>query len=132
MDKEAIRRILEEKFYVALPAGEIVIKGGQIFFFTGERMNFPDADYGLNIGTFDGEDLKPTIDLCQYSRRSFLDVDEREAMQWMCGLDLKKKREGDYVILRYGRYVLGAGKARGERILNFLPKNRRLPLKLSR
>jgi len=130
MDENTLRESLEREFKVEFPWGRIIIKGKQVFFYTGKSLDFQNADYGLYIGVLEKDGIRPTIELCQFVEERFVEVDEREANRWMCGLDLEKDIEGDrYVILRYGRYILGAGKPRNGKILNFLPKNRRLPLR---
>lgn len=130
MDERGIKKFLEKEFKSRLPDGRVMIKGKQVFFFTGEFLDFQNADYGLQIGILEKDGIRPTIDLCQFSEGDFIELSKQEAMQWMCGLDLKKEAgKGRYVILRYGKYILGAGKPRNGKILNFLPKNRRLPLR---
>jgi NOL1/NOP2/fmu family ribosome biogenesis protein len=122
-----IRSELERKFGIVLPKGRFSMEGKYVFFFTGEEVQVTGTR-GLHIGSMESDGLRPTIDACQLAKKNFVEVDEKEARRWMCGLDLEKEASGDYVIIRYGRYILSPGKPRGGRILNNLPKNRRLPL----
>ena len=122
-----IRSYLDKEFGIKLPKGRFTLEGKYVFLFTGEDLNLAGTR-GLHIGTMETDEFRPTIDACQFATKNFVDVDEKEARRWMCGLDLDRKAEGNYVIVRFGKYVLGPGKPRGGKILNNLPKNRRLPL----
>lgn len=122
-----IREMLERDFGIKLPKGKFSIEGKFLFFYTGEDLLLVGTR-GLHIGLLEDNGFRPTLDACQLAAKGFIDVDEKEAKRWMCGLDLEKEATGNFVIMRFGRYILGPGKPRGGRILNNLPKNRRLPL----
>jgi len=119
------------EFGVKLPEGEVIEEGRRLFLYTGKKLPLDKVSYGMRLATVDENDFRPTIELCQLATRGFVELDEKDALSWMCGLDLKKDLEGDYVILKYRDYILGAGKPRSGRIINSTPKNRRLPLKYS-
>ena len=122
-----IRNFLDREFGIKLPKGRFTFEGKYVFLFTGKDLDLTGTR-GLHIGTMETNEFRPTLDACQFATKDFVDVDEKEARRWMCGLDLDKKAEGNHVIIRSGRYILGVGKPRGGWILNNLPKNRRLPL----
>lgn len=122
-----IKKGLEESLGIRLPKGEFRSEGKYVFLFTGKPLPLKGT-FGLHIGSMERESIRPTIDACQLATRNFVDVGEDEAVRWMCGLDLEREAKGDYVAVRFGRYILGPGKPRGGRILNSTPKNRRLPL----
>jgi NOL1/NOP2/fmu family ribosome biogenesis protein len=122
-----IRKFLEEEYGIVLPKGRLTFEGKYVFLFTGENLNLTGTR-GLHIGSLETSEFRPTIDACQFATKNFVDVDEKEAKRWMCGIDLEKKVSGNYAIIRFGGYILGPGKPRGGRILNSMPKNRRLPL----
>jgi len=122
-----IREELDNKWGIKLPKGRFSMEGKYVFFYTGDDLLL-SGTRGLHIGSMESDGLRPTIDACQLATKGFVDVDEKEAKTWMCGLDLRKKASGDYVLIKFGPYVLGPGKPRGDWILNNLPKNRRLPL----
>ncbi len=136
MDKEFRNRLAG--FGIGLGKGSFSVEGREAFFFTGKDLPLRGTR-GLHIGTLSDDGLRPTLDACQLAREGisktkFLDVGEKAAKRWMCGLDLDMKEgipEAEYVLVRWGRYVLGPGKPRNGRILNNLPKNRRLPLSLA-
>jgi len=122
-----IRRALKDELGIELPKGRFSLEGKYVFFYTGEDVPLTGTR-GLHIAIMEDDGLRPTIDACQFATKNFVDVDEKEARRWMCGLDLEKEAGGKFVIVRWGNYILGPGKPRGGRILNNLPKNRRLPL----
>ena len=109
-----IREMLDKEFGIKLPKGRFTIEGKFVFFYTGEDLPLTGTR-GLHIGSMEDNGFRPSLDACQLASKDFVDVDEKEA-------------KGNFVILRFGRYILGPGKPRSGRILNNLPKNRRLPL----
>ena len=71
--------------------------------------------------TFDGVSLfKNQI------RKNILEIDEKKANQWMKGEDLMINTEKGYKVLRYRGEFIGCGKSTGEKITNFVPKERRV------
>jgi NOL1/NOP2/fmu family ribosome biogenesis protein len=59
--------------------------------------------------------------------KNVVELNEKEARDWLKGFDLfKETKEKSFVILKHKDDFLGCGKATGEKILNFVPKNRRL------
>ena len=60
--------------------------------------------------------------------KNVVELDDKEAKQWMRGEDLDKKTDcRDFVIIKYKNDFLGTGKQTKEgKILNFVPKIRRL------
>jgi NOL1/NOP2/fmu family ribosome biogenesis protein len=128
MMEAKIRRMLGEEFGITLPEGRFTLEGKYLFFFRGEDLPL-SGTRGMHIGVMEEDGIRPTIDACQLATKNLVDVDEKEATRWMCGIDLEKEAKGRFVIIRFGKYILGPGKPRGGRILNNLPKNRRLPLR---
>lgn len=126
-----IREELDKKFGITLPKGRFSMEGKYVFFFSGEDIAVTGTR-GLHIGSMESDGFRPTIDACQLATKNFIEVGEKEARKWMCGLDLtwKEEAKAGYVIVRHGRYILGPGKLRGGWLLNNMPKNRRLPLRM--
>ena len=56
-----------------------------------------------------------------------LELTEKEAKEWLRGTDIEKdvKNRG-YVLMKYEKDFLGCGRAVENKILNFVPKNRRI------
>ena len=69
------------------------------------------------------------------AKKNVIDVEEREGINWLKGSDIELKegkQEGlsDYIIVRCGEDFMGCGKYKPEekKILNFIPKSRRLAI----
>ncbi len=121
-----IREYLKDKFGIELPQGRMYAKGKRVFIYTGENMDLRGRQ-GLYTGSMERV-FRPSFAVAQLATQNFVDLDEQQAKQWMCGLDIEKEASGYYVILRYKKYILGVGKPKQGKIINNLPKNRRLPL----
>jgi NOL1/NOP2/fmu family ribosome biogenesis protein len=117
---------MREEFGIELPAGRLFLEGKKLFLYTGKEVGL-DGRYGMYLGSVENG-FRPSVYACQLATKGFTDIDRKEAMTWMCGLDIKKQSTGYYSIMRHGRYILGVGKPKEGRIINNLPKNRRLPL----
>ncbi len=130
MDEEfeegELRRHLDETYGIVLPKGRMFANGKKVFLYTGKDLPV-NGRHGIYIGSIERV-FRPSVYVSQLAKKNFVELDEKEAMQWMCGLDVRKKAEGYHVIIKYGKYILGVGKAKEEKIINNLPKNRRLPL----
>lgn len=59
--------------------------------------------------------------------KNILELTEEQAKEWLKGRDLEIKSEiHGFVILKYNEFLIGCGKSGGERITNFVPKERRV------
>ncbi len=125
-DYSDIRRYLEEEFGIGLPAGRMLTRGKKVFLYTGRDTGLMGRE-GIYIGTVD-KGFRPSHYAAQLATKGLVEVGEKQARRWMCGLDIEKQAEGYYAVVRYGKYNLGIGKPKEGRIINNLPKNRRLPL----
>jgi len=59
-----------------------------------------------------------------------IDIDEKEYEEWIRGYDLNKKADNGTFAIRFNDDFVGCGKSTGEKILNHVPKERRLKSKL--
>ena len=86
---------------------------------------------GLYIAEFRNNEIRLSIDGSQIigpkAKENVIDLNEKEAREWLKGNDLsiEAKTKG-FVILKYNKDYLGCGKVKENRILNFVPKTRRL------
>jgi NOL1/NOP2/fmu family ribosome biogenesis protein len=67
-----------------------------------------------------------------FAKKNIIELEQKEAILWLKGMDLENK-EGDlseYIIVRCGDDFMGCGKYKPEekRVLNFIPKSRRLAI----
>jgi NOL1/NOP2/fmu family ribosome biogenesis protein len=83
---------------------------------------------GLYFMTIEKDGLRLSIDGSQIfeAKKNVIDLDESNFKNWMSGKDLDLDFENSYVILRYKNSNLGCGKSIGNRILNYVPKERRV------
>jgi NOL1/NOP2/fmu family ribosome biogenesis protein len=123
---EEIKKYLKDEFGIELPRGKIFAEGKRVFLYTGKDLGL-GGRYGIYIGNIENG-FRPSTYVIELATKGFTEVSEKEAMEWMCGLDIKKDAEGFYTIIKFGKYKLGVGKPKEGRIINNLPKNRRLPL----
>ncbi len=59
--------------------------------------------------------------------KNILELNEKESKEWLKGIDIDKEVEDrGFVIIKHDKDFLGCGKAVESKILNYVPKNRRL------
>ena len=86
---------------------------------------------GLYFGEINNKEIRLSIEGAQLigkdCKENVLELDEKEAREWLKGFDLFKDIEDKgFIILKHKEDFLGCGKAVEEKILNYVPKNRRL------
>lgn len=96
---------------------------------------------GLYFAKHENEDIRLTLDGVQIFKdqitKNILELTDEQALEWLKGNDLPISREdasqkplgvGDYAwkILKNKNEFIGCGKSTGERITNFMPKERRI------
>lgn len=86
---------------------------------------------GLYFAKYEeGNNIRLTIDGVQLLKdqitKNILEIDDNQANQWLRGNDLDIKAEYGWKILKNSNEFLGCGKSTGERITNFMPKERRI------
>ena len=63
----------------------------------------------------------------KYATKNVHEIDSIDAYFWMTGEDISCKKEfKDFVIIKYKDDYLGTGKWKENKILNFIPKERRI------
>ena len=58
--------------------------------------------------------------------KNILELTEEQAQEWFKGRDLMIQSDKSFKILKYKEELIGCGKSTGERIVNFMPKERRI------
>src|SRR4030042_6448003 len=58
--------------------------------------------------------------------KNILELTEEKAQEWFKGQDLLIQLDKNFKILKYKDELIGCGKSTGERIVNFMPKERRI------
>ena len=86
---------------------------------------------GLYLGELKHGELRLSIEGSQligpHAKKNVVDLNSKELREWLRGTDLEKpvKEEG-FVIIKSGDDYVGTGKVKEGKILNFVPKARRL------
>jgi NOL1/NOP2/fmu family ribosome biogenesis protein len=85
---------------------------------------------GLYFAKFEDDGIRLTIDGVQLLKnqitKNILEIDDKNAENWMRGNDLDIREKRAWVVLRHGDEFLGCGKSTGEKISNFVPNERRI------
>lgn len=89
---------------------------------------------GLYFGEYKHEKLRLSIEGAQFvgksAKKNIVILKEEDAARWMKGNDISLQKKsltlGGFVILKHGDDILGCGKYNGEKILNYVPKERRV------
>jgi NOL1/NOP2/fmu family ribosome biogenesis protein len=86
---------------------------------------------GLYIAEFRNDEVRLSIEGSQLigkkAKKNILELDNKQARDWMKGNDLEiETKEKSFVIIKNNNDYLGSGKSTLDKILNFVPKSRRL------
>jgi len=86
---------------------------------------------GLYFASVNDSEIRLTIEGSQlvgpYSKKNILELNKEEAKQWMNGIDLEKEADlNGFVLIKHNDDFLGCGKIKEKKILNFVPKERRI------
>ena len=85
---------------------------------------------GLYFGELRDDDLRLSIEGSQIigpkAGKNVLELDDIEVRQWLKGEDIQRKGDEKYIIIKHGPDFIGCGRQTKEKILNFMPKVRRL------
>lgn len=88
--------------------------------------------FGLYIGTFMIDGFRLSIEGAQLlgpqATKNILSLSKDLRDAWLKGEELEASNHDDdcYLLLKYENDFLGVGKKKGERVLNYLPKSRKL------
>ncbi len=113
---------------------------GRIYAYTNCELEFKvrKVSQGIYFGTIEKDGLRLSIEgaflVGPKAKKNVVEINKHEAERWMMGEDLERDLEGEnleakdskYVILKSGSYFLGCGRVKGSKIINFVPKNRRI------
>lgn len=85
----------------------------------------------MYIGEFKKGELRLSIEGSQligpHAKKNVVELDRNELRQWLRGEDLiKEVKEEGYVIMKSNNDFVGCGRVKEGKILNFVPKARRL------
>ena len=85
---------------------------------------------GLYFAKWENDGIRLTLDGVQLLKnqisKNILELDDKQAEQWLKGNDLDIKTDRSWKILKHKNEFIGWGKSTEERITNFMPKERRI------
>lgn len=83
---------------------------------------------GIYIGTFEKDGFRLSIEGAQIlkPKKGVISLNEKEAWEFVRGYDIEKCCKGNYIVLKFGEDILGCGKCKEGKILNYVPKARRI------
>jgi len=85
---------------------------------------------GLYFAKWENDGIRLTLDGVQLLKnqisKNILELDDKQAEQWLKGNDLDIKTDRSWKILKHKNEFIGCGKSTEERITNFMPKERRI------
>ena len=86
---------------------------------------------GMYFSEIIGPDIHLSIEGSQLignkCNKNIVTLSEKEKNEWLTGIDIEKKTENSgFVIIKYNNEFLGCGKQTNTKILNYIPKNRRV------
>ncbi len=86
---------------------------------------------GLYFAFLKNQDLRLSFDSVilfgKNENANFLELNDNETRKWLQGQDLEKESSKKmYVIIKHNNDILGCGKLTGKKLLNFVPKERRI------
>lgn len=87
--------------------------------------------FGLYVGELSGDEIRLSIEGSQLigpgAKTNVLEVSEIDKRKWLKGEELYQDYPSlKFIIIKSGNDYLGCGKRREDRILNYVPKTRRL------
>jgi|APSaa5957512576_1039674.scaffolds.fasta_scaffold39109_2 NOL1/NOP2/fmu family ribosome biogenesis protein len=83
---------------------------------------------GLYFLSIVKDGLRLSIDGSQLfkAKKNILELDKKGFEKWMTGEELILEKENGYFLIKYNDDFLGCGKSTGNKILNYVPKARRV------
>lgn len=86
---------------------------------------------GMYFGLIRNNELRLSIEASQmigaYAKKNIVDLHKKDAARWLAGEDLDYSgNETGFALIKHNDDFLGTGKIKEGRILNFIPKARRL------
>jgi NOL1/NOP2/fmu family ribosome biogenesis protein len=124
---------LDKKYaYLKSPRNKLYIVSREISRLDLDALNINNM--GIYFGTLrSGERLRLSVEGSQIigpdATKNTLDVDIRQARLWILGKEIPVEREEkEYVLVKFGDQFLGCGKIANGKLLNYVPKSRRIEL----
>ena len=80
------------------------------------------------------QDFRLTIDTTHLLKdqitKNIVELNDEQLDRWLRGFDIETKTQTGTVIIKHGSDFIGSGKSNGDKIFNYVPKDRRLKSKI--
>lgn len=139
-DKKKIVEQLNKQFGIN-EISQLIIQFGKekLRLYTGnlskEELYYLDNEVRVeNIGLYfakqENEGIRLTLDGVQLLRnqiiKNILELNDKQANEWLRGNDIDIQIDKGWKVLKHKNEFIGCGKSTGEKISNFVPKERRI------
>ncbi len=124
-----VLKLLTEQFGIKELPFRLEERGkGRFYAFT---CNFEGSHHrGIYFGTLERGGFRLSIDGAALAgglaTKNVVELSDEEAELWMRGEDIEIEGIRGYVILKWRNFFIGCGRGEGEKIKNFVAKNRRI------
>ncbi len=136
---KAILSLLEKKFGYKDKLDYVFLqnKEGKIFIINKELAKLDLSKLRINsIGLYFGKvekgGLRLSIEGSQIignqAKKNIVEINSQQIKEWLTGQDLTISGYSGFVLIKHSNDFLGCGKAKEDRILNFVPKARRITI----
>lgn len=89
---------------------------------------------GIYFASKKDEEIRLNFDVVSLLRneitKNVIEIGKDNYEKWIRGSDIEMKTRRGTVVLKYGNDLIGVGKSNGERVFNYVPKERKLKTSL--
>lgn len=127
--KEEINKLLRKQFGVEVDLEFKEMGKKRIYVYRKCSLDMSAKHEGIYFARMEKDGLRLSIEgsfiVGRNAKKGVIEVNREDAIRWMRGEEIESNITG-YVIVRHGNYFLGCGKGNGHKILNFIPRDRRI------
>ena len=134
-DAELVRKLLIEGYgYAPELIYEIRGNHSKVYAYKPCQLKISDTGRrGIYFGRIESDGIRLTIEgaflVGSKATKNVLELDDERARRYLAGKSVEiEENVNGWVILRWRNYYLGSTKAKNGRLLNYIPKERRLKL----
>ncbi|MCS7097532.1 MAG: hypothetical protein NZ922_00910 [Candidatus Methanomethyliaceae archaeon] len=121
---------MKTQFYADVDL-EFYITSRRVYAFKGCNLELNFVRMGIHFGTLEEDGLRLSIEgsfiVGKVAKKNIIELSDEDAIKWLKGenLEVNKELKG-YYIIKWMEYFLGCGKALNGKLINFVPKDRRI------
>jgi NOL1/NOP2/fmu family ribosome biogenesis protein len=133
-DAELVKRLLIENYgYAPELIYEIRGNHSKVYAYKPCQLKISDTGRrGIYFGRIESDGIRLTIEgsflVGPKATKNFIELDDERARRYLAGESVEVEVPDGWVILKWRSYYLGSAKAKNGKLLNYVPKERRLRL----